>query len=401
MQDYICKVKKENGNLINKYMVRAEDTSSLFAQLKSSNLFLVEYRLKEERKDIIGGTKISLSGKDVALMCRQLSSMLLAGVTLVKALNILYLQVEKKNMKASIKLLYESVQKGDQLSEAIRKQTGVYPELMVHMVEAGEASGKLDDVMTKLADQFESDVRLKSKIRTAMTYPAILVVLSITVVLLLVTMILPIFLGMFTAEMEMPLPTQVLIAFSGVLKGYWYLILIGLGVLVMLGKTYLSTENGLLKWHTLQLKIPVLGPTIMKISAVRFSRTLATLLSSGMNLLPALDIVVKVVGNRVIMSDLMITQEDIKKGMGLSQSLRKVSALPPLVYSMVGIGEESGSIEHVLEKCAEYYDNEVDNSIQKLVSMIEPIMIILMGGMVGFIIIGMLLPIFSIYESIG
>jgi type IV pilus assembly protein PilC len=139
----------------------------------------------------------------------------------------------------------------------------------------------------------------------------------------------------------------------------------------------------------------------MKIAAVRFSRTLSTLLSSGMSLIQALEIVIKVVGNRVVMEGLKITKEDIRKGMNLSQSLRKVAALPPLVYSMVGIGEESGTIEGVLEKCAEYYDNEVDNSIQKLVSMIEPIMIIVMGGMVGFIIIGMLLPIFSIYESIG
>jgi len=139
----------------------------------------------------------------------------------------------------------------------------------------------------------------------------------------------------------------------------------------------------------------------MKISAVRFSRTLSTLLSSGMSLIQALEIVIKVVGNRVVMEGLKVTKEDIRKGMNLSQSLRKVAALPPLVYSMVGIGEESGTIEGVLEKCAEYYDNEVDNSIQKLVSMIEPIMIIVMGGMVGFIIVGMLLPIFSIYESIG
>ena len=401
MQEYVCTVKQSNGSLLKKYSVKAEDDTALVAALKSNQLYLVDYRLKETRKDIYGGNKISLSGKDIALMCRQLSSMLLAGVTLVKALNILYLQVEKKNIKSSIKILYESVQKGDQFSEALRKQTGVYPELMVHMVEAGEASGKLDEVIGKLADQFESDVRLKAKIRTAMTYPAILVVLSITVVMVLVTMILPIFLGMFTADMELPIPTKILLAFSDALRNYWFIFIIGVGILVLAGKSYLSTEGGLYNWHKMLLSIPVLGPTIMKISAVRFSRTLSTLLSSGMSLIQALEIVIKVVGNRVVMEGLKVTKEDIRKGMNLSQSLRKVAALPPLVYSMVGIGEESGTIEGVLEKCAEYYDNEVDNSIQKLVSMIEPIMIIVMGGMVGFIIVGMLLPIFSIYESIG
>lgn len=402
MREYICTVKKSNGSLMKKYVAKADDEAALIAQLKSNKLFLVDYKVKEQRKDIVGGTKITLSSKDLSILCRQLSSMLLSGVTLIKALNILYLQMEKKNIKECIKRLYESVQRGDQFSEAIRKQTGVFPELMISMVEAGEASGKLDHVISKLADQFEKDTKLKAKIKSAMTYPLILVFLAIAVVLILVTQVLPIFMGMFEESGQvLPLPTQILVAFAGILRGYWYLVIMGLVGLVILVKSYISTEKGLRKWHELELQIPVINNTVTKIAAVRFTRTLSTLLSSGMSLLQALEIVIKVVGNRVVMDGLIVTKEDIRRGMSLSQSLRKVSALPPMVYSMIGIGEESGSIENMLEKCAEYYDDEVENAIQKLITMMEPLLIVIMGVVVGFIIIAMILPILNLYGTIG
>ncbi len=402
MQEYNCTVKKSDGSIMKNYKVKAESEPELALQIKTQSLFLMSFKEVEARKDIMGGSKITLSTKDIAMLCRQLSSMLSAGVTLVKALNILYLQMEKKNIKESIKRLYESVQRGDQLSEGLRKQAGVYPEIMLSMVEAGEASGKLDHVITKLAEQFEKDVKLKSKIQTAMTYPIILVILAISVVLVLVTQVLPIFMTMFESSgMTLPLPTRILIGFSNLLRGYWYFVLIGLGVVVIAFRSYIATEPGLRKWHAFLFKIPVVGVTITKISAVRFTRTLSTLLSSGMTLLQALEIVIKVVGNRVVMDGLNVTKEDIRKGMNLSQSLRKVSALPPMVYSMIGIGEESGTMERMLEKCAEYYDDEVENSIQRLVGMMEPILIIVMGVMVGFIIIAMILPIFDIYGSIS
>ena len=269
------------------------------------------------------------------------------------------------------------------------------------MVEAGEASGKLDLVIAKLADQFEKDTKLKSKVRSAMTYPIILVIMAIAVVLVLVTQVLPIFMGMFAdSGTELPLPTKILVGFAAVVKGYWYLIIIGIIALVLIIKSYLTTESGLRKWHELQLRIPIINSTITKICAVRFTRTLSTLLSSGMSLLQALEIVIKVVGNRVLMDGLNVTKEDIRRGMSLSQSLRKVSILPPMVYSMIGIGEESGTIENMLEKCAEYYDDEVENAIQKLMTMMEPLLIIIMGGVVGFIIIAMILPIVGLYGTI-
>lgn len=402
MQEYICTVKKSNGNIVKNYVLKAEDEPSLISQIRASGMYLVSHKEKEVRKDIIGGSKIILSTKDIAMICRQLSSMLLSGVTLVKALNIIYLQMEKKKVKEVIKRLYESVQRGEGFSSALNKQKGVFPELMVSMVETGEASGKLDQIMLKLAEQFEADVKLKAKVKSAMTYPIILIVLSIAVILILVTQVLPIFMGMFTESgMDLPLPTRILIGFSNLLRNYWHLTIIGIGAAVLLLKSYITTEAGRYRWHSFLLKLPVAGSTALKIASVRFSRTLSTLLSSGMSLLYALEIVIKVVGNRVIMEDLSVTIEDIRKGMSLSQSLRKAGNLPPMVYSMVGIGEEAGSIETMLEKCADYYDDEVENSIQKLVTLMEPAMIVIMGGVVGFIVVSMILPIFEIYGSIS
>ena len=401
MQEYICTVKKSNGGLLKNYLVKAENEASLVTQLKANGMYLVNHKTKDTSKDIVGGSKVSLSTIDIALLCRQLSAMLASGITLVKALDILYLQVEKKKSKEVVRQLYESVQRGEQFSEALKKLKGVFPEMMISMVETGEASGKLDQIMLKLAEQFEKDVKLKARIRTAMTYPIILLVLAISVILILVTQVLPIFMGMFEESgMALPLPTQILIAISDFIRGYWYVAIIIIGIIVLLFRSFLATEKGRYDWHSFVLKLPVAGNTSLKIATVRFTRTLATLLSSGMSLLSALEIVIKVVNNRVIMKDLNITKEDIRKGMSLSQSLRKVGSLPPMVYSMIGIGEEAGSIETMLDKCSDYYDDEVENSIQKLVSLMEPVMIVIMGVVVGFIIISMMLPILDIYGSI-
>lgn len=401
MNEYVCTVANSSGHLIRKYAVKAEDEAAMFARIKAEGLYLVKYKVKEQRKDIVGGTKIKLSTKDIAVLCRQLSSMLESGITLIKALNILYLQMDKKNMKESIKRLYESVQRGDQFSESLRKQGDVYPEIVISMVEAGEASGNLDAVVKKLAEQFEKDAKLKAKVRSAMTYPIILIVLSVAVVLILMTQVMPVFMGMFESSgAELPLPTQILVAMTNSLRNYWYVHVMVIAGIVILLRIFIKTEKGLRKWHELQLALPIVNSTVTKIAAVRFSRTLSSLLSSGMSLIQSLEIVTKVVGNRVVMDGLNETKEDIRRGMNLSHSLRKVSALPPMVYSMIGIGEESGTIEHMLEKCADYYDDEVENAIQKMVTMMEPLMIIIMGAVVGFIVVSMLLPIITLYGTI-
>ncbi len=401
MQEYICRIKGADGSIVKKYKLKAADEGALMAEIKSSGFYLLDFDRVEKRRDIIGGDRIKLSIKDISIFARQLSSMLGAGVTLVRALNILYLQTEKKNIKEAVRRLYEAVQKGEQLSESMRKQEGLYPEFMISMVESGEGSGRLDEVMTKLAQHYEKEVKLKAKIRTALTYPIILILLAITVVIVLVTKVLPTFVGMLTeAGSDLPLPTKMVIAFSDALIGYWYIFIIAIAGIVLVSRVLVSTDGGKMKWHRILLGMPVFGNAIVKISASRFTRTLSTLLASGMNLLPAMEISNRLVGNVVIRDGLDVSKEDIRKGMALSQSLRKVNVLPPMVYSMVSIGEESGSIEQMLDKTAEYYDDEVDNTITKLVSMIEPLLIIFMAVVIGFIVVAMMLPIFDIYQTV-
>lgn len=402
MNEYICVVKKQSGELIKNHHIKAENEAHLVALLKEAHLYLISYRLKEAKKDIIGGDKIRMSTKDIALMCRQLASMLTAGVTLVKALNILYLQIDRKNIKKSIKQLYESVQKGDQFSEGLRKQQGVYPDMMISMIESGEASGNLDHVMTKIADQYEKDVKLKARVQSAMMYPIILLCLAIGVVLILVIKVLPIFMTLITENGgELPLPTQILVAMSDFLTNRWYIVIAVLAAIFVAVRSFLATERGLKEWHRILLSLPVVGNLTEKIIAVRFTRTLATLLSSGMSMMKSLEIATRVVNNRVVMEHLNVAREDIRTGMSLSDALKKVQAMPPMVYSMIAIGEESGTIEQMMEKSAEYYDDEVENGIQKVVSLMEPIMIVFMGVVVGFIIIAMMLPIYELYDAIG
>lgn len=402
MEEYKCTVKGEDGRTIRNYMIKAGDEKALASLIRANGLYLVDFEKLEKKKDVVGGNRLKLSSKDLAMLCRQLSSMLLAGVTLVKALDILYLQMTKKNIKEAIRRLYEAVQKGEQFSEGLRRENGVYPEFMISMVEAGEGSGRLDSVIEKLAMHYEKEVKLNAKIRTAMTYPIILVTLSITVVIVMVTKIIPIFVGMFESSgTQLPLPTRMVMAFSHVLTDYWYVLLAVLVIGALSIKVYVGTEKGLENWHQILLNMPVLGQTVHKLAAVRFTRTLSTLLSSGMNVLSSLEISTRVVGNRVIMNALKVSKEDIRKGMSLSVSLKKVNALPAMVYSMIAIGEESGSIENMLEKCADYYDDEVDNSITRLVSMIEPILIISMAIVIGFIVVAMYLPIIGSYQTIS
>lgn len=384
-----------------KLVVHADSEAHLMKILKDQELYLISYKAQTDPGEALNRTK-HISTKNLSLLCRQLASMLSSGITLIKALSILYQQIDNKALKNTIKVLYESVQKGDQFSEALKKQKDVFPELMISMVESGEVGGRLDSAMAKLADNFENDLRLQNKIKAALTYPIILFVIAVGVVLLLVTVVLPTFTDMFVSmDVVLPIPTKVLMAFGAGLTHYWYIFVFAVLLLVVAFRTFINTEKGRLSWDGFLLQIPIFRNTITKIVAVRFSRTLAALLSSGITLLQSLDIVIKVVNNQVIMNMLMDAKEDIRKGLTLSQSLRKVTYMPAMVNSMVGIGEESGTIEEMLEKTAVFFDSEVESAIQRLIALIEPVMIVFMGSIVAFIIVSVLLPVFNLYSAIG
>jgi len=381
--------------------VDADSENIFLSNVKERNLYLINYRQADADLKLFSSNSGKLSLKQIAVFCRQISAMLISGVSLIKAIDILYQQSYDKNLKSSVQKLYESVQKGDLLSEGLNKQKGVFPELMTSMVEAGEASGTLDTVMSKLATQFESDVRLRNKIISAVTYPAILSALCIGVVVLMVVVVLPSFGDMF-AELgdNMPGVTKALLGFSENVGTYWYIYLFILIAIPVALSTYFKTPAGRLQLDSLKLRLPMFGLVNIRVVAVRFCRTFATLFSSGMPLMPVLDIVGRVVGNQVITNALMNVKEDIRKGVSLSQAVSRIQEFPPMVHSMISIGEESGTLDSVLESTARYFDDEVENAIQRMVTFIEPVLLIVMALVVGFVIISIMLPMMSMYESI-
>lgn len=403
MAKYKYTAKTALGELV-KGVALADDSAKLYSIVKESNQYLIDYKEVIEKQSAmasISGGKIKL--KEVAIFCRQMSAMLIAGVPLVKSIDIMYRQCDSKKMKLSLQKMYESVQKGNLLSESLRKQEDAFPEIMVNLIESGEASGTLDTVIQKLAGQFEAELKLKNKVTAALTYPAILAVLGIGVVTLLVTVVLPQFLTMFESSgvQILPLPTRILLFISHATTSYWYIILIVIGIIVLAVRMYLKTEDGRLNFDTMIMKMPIIKAVVVKTITVRFCRTLAMLFSSGMPMLQSLSIVGRVVNNTSIKKSMNSMSDDIRKGISLSQAIQKVPSFPPMVQSMISIGEESGSLDQMLENSAAYFADELETDLNKMVSLVEPIMIVIMGVIVAFVILAIMLPMLQIYQNVG
>ena len=355
-------------------------------------------------KNDVKGIKImqKIKVQDIAVFCRQFYSMLNAGVTIVKCLDILHQQTENKRFKGVIYEIYESVQKGEHLSEALRNHSDVFPELLINMVETGEVSGTLDNVMSRMATQFEKDNKLKSKIRATMVYPIVLSIVAVLVVFFLLTFIMPMFMGMFISSgIELPGPTRLLISLSNILKNQWHIV-IGVAIAAFYGfKSYKNSEKGSLKWDEFKLRLPVLKGVITKIATARFTRTLSTLLASGIPLLQGMEVVAKVVGNKLVANAILSARDDMSKGMDLAGPIKRSGMFPPMVDSMIRIGEESGTLDEILGKTADFYEEELEMALQKMTSLMEPLIIVVMGGVIGFIVIAMAMPMFDMMKTIN
>ena len=403
MAKYRFSAMTASGGLV-KEVMDAENENSFLSIVREKQLHLIDFKRIDRSAGFltadVQSSKISL--KNVAIFCRQVSTMLMSGVSLVKAIDILYQQSYDKKMKRSLQKLYESVQKGEMLSEGLSKQTGAYPEIMLSMIESGEASGTLDTVMQKLAAQFEADLKLRNKLISSVTYPAILVVLCIGIIGVLFVAVLPTFMGLFAGigEDKIPALTLWLLSISNFVINKWYILLFIIIAIPAALQAYVKTETGRLQWDNLKLSAPLFGPLTSRITAVRFSRTFSTLFASGMALLPALEIVGRVVNNKVVADALSGVREDIRKGVSLSQAVSRVSAFPPMLYSMISIGEESGTLDSVLESTARYFDDEVENSMQRMITFIEPILLVIMGGVVAVVILSVMLPMLAMYQAL-
>ncbi len=397
---YKYKAISSNGERIEGYF-EGQDEHDVLTMLKGNNYFpiTVENDIYTEAQIDLFSPKIKK--KDLAVFCRQFYTMLNAGISIINCLEILEKQSENKTLIKALSMLCENVQKGFTLSQGMKKHSKVFPALLINMVEAGEISGNLDTIMERMSVHFEKENKLENKIKSALIYPMALSVVSIAVVIFMLVAVMPTFVAMFESSGQaLPNPTQILLNLSNSLTEIWYIYFI-LVMGIILGFTYFQrTYTGKVFFDTLKLKIPVIKDTNVKIITARFSRTMSTLLSSGIPLLQGIDVVGKVVGNKVIQDKLMIAVEDVRKGVSLSMAISEVNVFPPMVDSMIKVGEESGALDEILYKTADFYEDEVEAALQKMTSLMEPIMLIIMAVAIGFIVIAMALPMFDIVNTI-
>lgn len=402
MAVYKCNVVDASGKK-HKIIRDAESKAEIIDYLKLNNYIIIDIK-KTEGSISIGGSLGNLKkirSKDLSVFCKQLYAMLKAGVTIVTSLEILKQQTENKRLSKIIGQMYEDLQKGNTLSEALSHHKDAFPEIFISMVEAGELSGNIDVIMNRLSNHFEKEYKIENKVKSAMTYPAILAVVASSVVVFLLTSVMPTFVDMYSSS-GVPLPgiTTALIGISNALKNYWYIIILFIVIISFIISVLKKNAKVQYQSDYYKLQIPVYKNLAIKVATSRFTRTLSTLMGSGVPLLQALDTVSGVTGNTYIGSKILEAKEDVRRGLSLSQPLKKQNIFPPMVHNMIKIGEDSGSIEEILDKTADFYDEEVETAIQRLTAMLEPLMIVFMAIIIGFIVLAMVIPMFDMVKTV-
>lgn len=342
---------------------------------------------------------------DLSIFCRQFSTMIDAGVSLVRCLNVLGEQTVNAKLKRIIADIEAEVQSGQTLSKALAKYPNVFSNLFVGLVRAGEVGGALEESLQRLSGFLEKDMELRRKVKGAMTYPCIVMIAALTIVIGLVTFILPKFMSLFAdlgmKEAEMPRMTVMLMHFSHFLTSKWWIVSIIVIAFVTSFKMFVRTRVGRRVFDRIKLKVPVFGKLNHKVCLARFSRTLATLLTSGVPILQALETVAGTVANEILGDAILEARSRIREGDRIGDPLHKSKLFPPMVVQMISIGEESGALDGMLSKVADFYESEVDAALQSLTASIEPLMIVVLGGAVGFIVIAMFMPLIAIISNLS
>jgi len=356
------------------------------------------------------GTSLSLrlrgsSGvkiKDLAIFTRQFATMINAGLPLVQCLDILSQQTENVAFRGVITNVMNDVESGSTLAEGMRRHPKVFDKLFTNMVQAGEAGGVLDDILLRLATYIEKAEALRRKVKSAMTYPLVVFFVAISATIFMLVFIIPTFAKIFLEfGGELPLPTKIVLGLSHFLRDAWYLLIGGVAATIFAYRRYAATENGRRRVDRTLLNIPVFGDVLRKGSIARFTRTLGTLISSGVPILDGLEITAQTSGNKVIEEAIMATRGSIREGETIAAPLKESKVFPPMVVQMIGIGEETGALDEMLNKIAAFYDDEVNTAVDTLTSIIEPIMIVVMGLVVGGMVVAMYLPMFKLVSVVA
>jgi type IV pilus assembly protein PilC len=379
--------------------IEAPNRDEVIKQLKQQRLNVVKIdEGSAQKRKRLGSIKM----RDIVIFTRQFSTMINAGLPLVQALDILASQSENPALKEVTRQVMFDVESGNTVADALRKHPKAFSDLYVNMVAAGEAGGILDTILMRLAVFMEKNDALVRKVKGAMIYPGVIISVAAIAITVLLVFVIPTFENMFnSAGIELPLPTRIVIGLSRGLKSYWYLMIGGAIGLFFSIKRYYATPGGKLNIDRLMLKLPVLGDVLRKSAVSRFTRTLGTLISSGVSILDGLEITAKTSGNRVIQDAIMESRASIAGGETIAAPLKKSAVFPPMVISMIAVGEQTGGLDEMLTKIADFYDEEVDAAVSGLLALMEPVMIVFLGVVVGGMVVAMYLPIFDMVNAAG
>ncbi len=402
MPSFTYVVRDKQGKTVSG-IAEGENKGSVTSKLKQSGFIVTSVSERSEGISI-GQFFLQLKGvkiKDLAIFSRQFATMIHAGLPLTKCLTILCQQTNNKRFKEIILQVQKDVEGGQPLSGALAKYPKVFSNLYVSMVRAGETGGVLDEVLIRLADHLEKEVALKAKIKASTTYPILMFAFAVIVVFFMITFIVPIFVKMFEdLGGTLPAPTRALMGLSGLVRNYWYAVFSIFAGVIYMFKRFISTPGGRYWFDGLKLKLPVVGNLIQKTSVSRFTRTLGTLINSGVPILAALEIVGTTAGNAIVARAVQEVRSSIKEGETIAKPLEMSSVFPPMVVQMIAVGEETGALDTILQKVADFYDEEVATAVDGLTSVIEPIMIVFVGLVIGGILMSLYLPMFNLINLI-
>jgi type IV pilus assembly protein PilC len=398
---FVWKGRSPKGeNLAGEYA--ADDRREVSEYLRKRRITITSIRKKPQELSIGFLKKRRIKVKDLCIFTRQFATMVNAGLPLVQCLDVLSRQMDKPSFQKVIQQVMVDVEGGSTMAEGLKKHRNVFSDLYTNMVSAGEAGGVLDVILTRLAVYLEKAEALQRKVKGAMLYPTIVLFVAIGACAFMLLGVIPVFAKMYSDfGGQLPGPTRFVMGLSDFLRCYWWAIVGGVAAVVFLFKSYYRTEAGRLRIDRIMLRLPIIGPVLRKSAVSRFTRTLGTLLSSGVPILQGLEITATTAGNRVIQNAIASTSTSISQGDTIAEPLRQSGVFPPMVVQMISIGEQTGALDEMLSKIADFYDEEVDAAVEALTTAIEPIMIVVMGAMVGGMLVAMYLPIFKMASVIG
>jgi type IV pilus assembly protein PilC len=399
-----------------KYVVKDESARTITGKLVADNQDIIVEELRKRKATIIsikelkeaqvfGGLRIGrprVGLDDLVVFSRQLATMVDAGIPLLQSLSVLQEQMENKELRRILSIVSKDIETGNSLSTALSKHPSVFSDLYINMVKAGESSGMLNEILERMASYFEKVSALRRKVRTAMVYPAVVITMAIAITTFLMIKVVPTFSGIFDLlGGELPLPTKILIFVSNLVRKTFLIVIVSLIVFFSALARYIRTERGKLIFHRLELKLPILGELFRKVAVSKFSRTLATLVQSGVPILVSLEIVGKTSGNKVVEIAIENVRTNVREGESIAAPLGKSGVFPPMVVRMIAVGEQTGELGKMLGKISQFYDEQVDAAVAGLTSMIEPLIIGFLGIVVGSIVVALFLPILKITQLIG